>query len=106
MWVVAKIKKKKIKIFKKNLIEKAGQDIQFYCPKIEYNQYFKNKIIKLEKSALENYIFCYHSNFSNAVFINKTRFTKGLEYFLNGSYQNQNEIIEFIRYCKRSENSK
>ena len=106
MWVVAKIKKKKIEIFKKNLIEKAGQDIQFYCPKIEYNQYFKNKIIKLEKSALENYIFCYHNNFSNAVFINKTRFTKGLEYFLNGSYQNQNEIIEFIRYCKRSENSK
>ena len=43
MWVVAKIKKKKIEIFKKNLIEKAGQYIQFYCPKIEYNQYFKNK---------------------------------------------------------------
>ena len=27
-------------------------------------------------------------------------------YFLNGHYQNQNEMVEFINYCKCSENSK
>ena len=43
MWVVAKIKAKEVKIFKKNMIEKLGEDINFYCPKIEYQQYFKKK---------------------------------------------------------------
>ena len=106
MWVVAKIKAKEVKIFKKNLIEKLGKDIQFYCPKIEYQQYLKRKIKKLEKLALGNYIFCYHKNFNNSIFLNKFRFIKGLEYFLNGYYQNQNEMVEFINYCKCSENSK
>ena len=106
MWVVAKIKAKEVKIFKKNLIEKLGKDIQFYCPKIEYQQYLKRKIKKLEKLALGNYIFCYHKNFNNSIFLNKFRFIKGLEYFLNGHYQNQNEMVEFINYCKCSENNK
>ena len=106
MWVVAKIKAKEVKIFKKNLIEKLGKDIQFYCPKIEYQQYLRKKIKNLEKLALGNYIFCYHKNFNNSIFLNKLRFIKGLEYFLNGHYQNQNEMVEFIKYCKCSENSK
>ena len=106
MWVVAKIKTKEAKIFKKNIIEKLGKDIQFYCPKIEYQQYLRNKIKNLEKLALGNYIFCYHKNFNNSIFVNKLRFIKGLEYFLNGHYQNQNEMVEFIKYCKCSENSK
>ena len=106
MWVVAKIKKREIEIFKKNLIQKVGKDIKFYCPKIEYYQYLKNKVKRLEEFALENYIFCYHTNFSNSIFINKLRFIKGLEYFLNGYCQNQNEIVKFIKYCKYSENNK
>ena len=106
MWVVAKIKAKEVKIFKKNMIEKLGEDINFYCPKIEYQQYFKKKIKKIEKLALGNYIFCYHRNFNNSIFLDKLKFTKGLEYFLNGHYQNQNEMTEFISYCKCSENNK
>ena len=106
MWVVAKIKKKEIKTFKEDLIKETGKDIRFYCPKIEYHQYFRNKVKRLEKLALENYIFCYHTYFSNSIFINKLRFIKGLEYFLNGYYQDQNEIIKFIKYCKSSENNK
>ena len=105
MWVVAKIKKKEVNIFKRDLANKLGEDIQFYCPKIEYQKFFGKKIKKFEKLALENYIFCYHKNFNNLFFVNKLRFIKGLEYFLNGYYQNQNEIIEFIKYCKSSENS-
>ena len=52
MWVVAKIKTKEVKIFKKNMIEKSGKDTQFYCPKIEYQQYLRKKIKKLEKLHL------------------------------------------------------
>ena len=106
MWIVAKIKKSEIKSFKKDLIKKSGKEIQFYCPKIEYHQYFGNRFKRLEKFVLENYIFCYHANFNNSIFVNKLRFIKGLEYFLNGHYQNQNEMVEFINYCKCSENSK
>ena len=106
MWVVAKIKKREIEIFKEELIKKTGKDIQFYCPRIEYHQYFKNKVHRFEKFVLENYIFCYHTNFSKSIFMNKLRFIRGLKYFLNGYCQNQNEIIKFIKYCKYSENNK
>ena len=105
MWVVAKIKAKEVKIFERNMIEKSDENIQFYCPKIEYQQYFKKKIKKIEKLALGDYIFCDHKNFNNSIFLNKLKFIKGLEYFLNGHYQNQNEMVEFINYCKFSENS-
>ena len=105
MWIVAKIKPKEVNCFRKNMIEKSGENIQFYCPKIEYHQYFKKRIKKIEKLALGDYIFCYHKNFKNSVFLNNLQFIKGLEYFLNGHHQNQNEMIEFINYCKSSENS-
>ena len=32
--------------------------------KIEYHKYFRNKVKRLEKFALENYIFCHHENFN------------------------------------------
>ena len=44
--------------------------------------------------------------FHDSSFVNKLRFIKGLEYFLNGHYQNQVEIVKFIKYCKCSENKK
>ena len=40
MWLVAKIKRKEIKIFKENLLKETGQDLEFYCPKILYHQRF------------------------------------------------------------------
>jgi len=104
MWAVAKIKKKEIFTFKKELIEKSGKNVEIYCPKIEYHKYFKNKVQKLEKPALENYIFCYHKDFNNSIFLDKLRFIKGLDYFLSGHCQNQNEIVKFVKYCKSSEN--
>ena len=36
MWTVAKIKIKNLNTFKKELAEKAGNDIKFYYPKIDY----------------------------------------------------------------------
>ena len=104
MWVVAKIKIKNFNIFKKSLSEKVGTDIQFYYPKVEYHKYFGNKLKKFEKLILENYIFCYHEKFNKISTINKIKFLQGLEYFLDGHYQNQNEINKFINHCKSFEN--
>ena len=104
MWVVAKIKKKELNTFRKKLIDEFGESIKFYCPKIQHHKYFKNKLKKFEKLILENYIFCYHEKFNKINTINKIKFLQGLEYFLDGHYQNQNEINKFIDHCKSFEN--
>ena len=46
MWVIAKIKIRELNIFKEKLVKKCGDDIKFYYPKIEYHEYYKNKIKK------------------------------------------------------------
>ena len=94
MWIVAKIKKKELSIFKDNLIASFGKETKFYHPKIEYHKYFKNRLKKFEQYILENYVFCYNENFRQTSFVNQARYIKGLEYFLNGYHQNQNEIIK------------
>ena len=104
MWLVAKIKIKNLNTFKKNLAEKIGTDIKFFNPKIEYHKYYGDKVKRFEKFILENYIFCYHSKFKKTNFVNEIKFLKGLEYFLEGYNQNQNNIIKFIEYCKTFEN--
>ena len=104
MWIVAKIKSKELDIFKDNLINKFDRNIEFYYPKIEYTRYFGNQAKKFEKRLLENYILCYHEEFNKVNSLNKARFLRGLEYFLIGYSQNQNEIIGFIEYCKAFEN--
>ena len=104
MWLVAKINIQEVGIFKKKLIEKFGQEIEFYNPKIVYYKNFKNKIKKYEKFILENYIFCHHKKFVNSKVVNEVKFVKGLQYFLTGYVQNQDEIIGFIRNCQSFEN--
>ena len=106
MWTVAKIKIKNLNTFKKELAEKAGNDIKFYYPKIEYYQWSRNKLKKFEKFILENYIFCNHPKFNDTNSINDMKFLKGLEYLLKGHAINQNEIIRFIEHCRTFENSK
>jgi len=104
MWIVAKIKKKELNLFKKELINQFGLEIKFYNPKIEYRKHIKNKTRKFEKFILENYIFCYHEKLNQPKVTSKLRFLKGLEYFLEGYLENQDEIIKFINYCKSFEN--
>ena len=104
MWVVAKVNIQEVNTFKRKLIEKFGKEIEFYNPKIVYYKNFKNKIKKFEKFILENYIFCHHRKFANSNAINEIQFIKGLQYFLTGHIQNQDEIIKFIRNCLAFEN--
>ena len=106
MWVVAKIKIKNLNTFKKDLAEKMGDGIKFYHPKLEYNKYLGKRVKKFEKFILENYIFCYHEKFKKSNYINKVKFLRGLEYFLEGYNQNQNQISKFIEYCKSFEDEK
>ena len=104
MWAVAKIKIRNLNTFKKDIAKRIGKDIKFYHPKIEYHRYFGDKVKKFEKFILENYIFCYHEKFQTINFVNEVKFLKGLEYFLDGHNQNQNNIVKFIKYCKTFEN--
>ena len=106
MWVVAKIKIKNLNTFKKDLSEKIGNDVKFYHPKIEYHKYFRDKVKKFEKFILENYIFCYHEKFSqSSTILGELKFIKGLEYFVKGYAQTQNEIVTFINHCRSFENN-
>ena len=75
-----------------------------YQPKIKLQRLIKNKIKFLERNLLEDYIFCYHEKLDQTKVIGKVRFLKGLEYFLSGYKQSQNEIIKFINNCKSFEN--
>ena len=104
MWIIAKIKLKNLNTFKKELSQKIGEDLKFYIPKIEYHKYYGSKVKRFEKFILENYIFCYHEKFKKDQSINEIKFSKGLEYFLEGNNQHQNEIVKFIDHCKSYEN--
>ena len=106
MWVIAKIKSSEKTIFKKELKKKIDNNIIFYDPKIKLDKLIKNKIHKYSKSLLENYIFCYHEKFKKSNYTSEIRFLRGLEYFLEGYIQNQNQILKFIEYCKSYENEK
>ena len=106
MWLVAKIKIKNLNTFKRDLIKKVGNDIEFYYPKIVYHRYCGDKVRRFEKYVLENYIFCYHEKFKKYNLVNEFMFLKGLEYFLKGCHHNQTNIIKFIKYCKTFEDDK
>jgi len=104
MWVVAKIKKKEINVFKSELKNKLDKNLIFYDPKMQIENIVKNKIRIHNKTLLENYIFCYHTNFKDKKFINQLQFVKGLTFFLDGYELNQRQISNFIKYCKSFEN--
>ena len=59
---------------------------------------------KYEKHLLENYIFCFHDKFKKSIFLNELKFTKGLDYFLSGNKENQEEIKNFVEHCISCEN--
>lgn len=102
MWLVAKIKNNYSDIFKKEILKK-NLNIEFYEPKYKVDNISNNKKIKRDrKNLLNNYIFCYYSNFSKNL-IETLKFSKGLEYFLTGQELYQKDIIAFINYCKSFE---
>ena len=103
MWLVVKIKNKEFQLFKKSLIEKIN-NIEIYAPRYECSGKTKSK--KIFKFILNSYVFIKSTNFNNDSFVSKLKFIKGLQYLLEGYKNNQNQINNFINYCKKNEDSK
>ena len=106
MWSIIKFDKKKFSFFKEDLKKRLGQDIKIYIPKIFFENFKKNKLIKKEINLLGDYLFCFHNNFSSDEKINSLKFTRGLKYILNGYKESQWEIEIFVKKCKEFEDEK
>jgi|TARA_Y100000294_G_C8411956_1_gene279149 hypothetical protein len=95
MWIVVSIKN--IELFKSE-IKKKFTDINFYYPKAKSQK--KNKSINL----LGNYLFCYSKLFKDSDFLKfHLKYLRGLKKFLIPGEKFQDQIINFIQYCKSHE---
>lgn len=103
MWAVIKYKKKEYSLLVSSLKKNFGCKIKFYNPKISYLKKVNSKNKLIENFILGGYVFCYCENFKEKKFISQIEFTKGLEYFLEGYSENQNQIVNFIKFCKNNE---
>lgn len=106
MWTILKFKKNQFAFLKKDFKQKLGDDVVMYSPKLLIDKFKKNKLINLEFDLLGDYIFCYHKKFENPSTINEIRFSRGLNYFLEGFISSQAEIKKFVENCKGLENDK
>mgnify|MGYP001501257440 CR=1 FL=1 len=106
MWAIIKIDIKKIQLLKEDFIKKSGNDFTFYRPKILIKKYQRDKILKKEFYLLGDYLFCFHKNFNNRLFVNQLKYSRGLKYFLDGAKVFQDDVNHFINKCKNLEDQK
>ena len=105
MWVVLKYKKNELNFLKKDLKRIIGDAPIIFRPKFQLQKLVKNKLQYLEKDILEDYLICYHEQFVNTKMMTILKNLRGLKYFLGNAKLYQNEIIEFIDYCKKNQDS-
>tara|TARA_B100001996_G_scaffold380219_1_gene367305 strand:+ start:818 stop:1315 length:498 start_codon:yes stop_codon:yes gene_type:complete len=105
MWTIIKYKNSNINYLKKDLIEKLGKEVIIYIPKIKYEKINKNKILSFEHKVLGDYLFVYHSKLKNMRNINLIKYCRGLKRIIDGFYNSQREITNFIDKCKNNEDS-
>ena len=103
MWAVLKIDKNYISLLKKDFSQKIGNDVKFYSPKLKINKFYKKKSLKKEIMLLEDYLLCFHKDFSKKSMISNLRYCRGLKYFLTDFLKSQIEIENFISKCKKNE---
>ena len=103
MWVILKIKRKELSILKESFLKSLGNDVKFYLPKIKIQKIQKNKVKNYETHILGDYLFCHHEKLRNSNFMQSLKNTRGLKYFLENSFYNQNQIKGFINKCKENE---
>ena len=106
MWAIIKYKLNEQNFLKKNFSEVLGESPYYYIPKIRYKKLVNNKIKIFEKSVLEGYLICFHTKIQDSKILFKLKYTRGLNYFLNGFRENQKEISYFVDYCKKFEDEK
>ena len=95
MWIVAKIKTNNLNIFISEMKKKI-KDIKIYYPKILCK--------KKHQNILGDYIFCYHNKFKDN-FHSHFKYIRGLIYFLEKNKCNQDDLLNFIKYCNINEDS-
>jgi len=103
MWIVIKYKPKNLGILKSDLIKKISALPLFYIPKIKLQKYQNNKLKEYEKVVLDGYLLCYHKDFKDTSILSVLKNTKGFEYVLPGGKKSQQDITQFINYCKKFE---
>ena len=103
MWVVLKYKKNELDLLKQDLKKTLGALPIIFQPKIRYQKLIRHKIIFLEKNILDDYLICYHEKFKESKMLKILNNLRGLKYFLEGSNNNQREIISFVNCCKKNQ---
>ena len=103
MWAVLKIDKKNISLLKRDLLTKLGSEVKFYVPKLKLKKFLKRKIFVKESFLLGDYLLCFHKDFSKRSVLTSLKYCKGLKYFLTTFLNNQKEIENFIKKCKKNE---
>ena len=106
MWIVLKYKKQEFNFLKKDFRKTLGDLPLIFKPKIKYEKFIRNTLHLLEKDILGDYLICYHKKFQDANMLAILKNLRGLKYFLSNSKINQKEIISFIEYCKKNQDSK
>ena len=104
MWIVIKYKRNEFNFLKQDFKKTLGDLPLFFRPKIKYKKIIRSKFKFIERDILGEYLICYHEKFNKSNIVNELKFSKGLEYFLDGYNQNQKNILKFIQYCKSFEN--
>ncbi len=90
---------------KKSLRERHGSLVEFYRPELIYTKKIKNKDKKFCIPLLKNYVFCYLKEFRDTKIVSSCKNIVGVEYFLEGYNFNQKEILNFINFCKKNEDT-
>ena len=106
MWVVLKYKLNEINILKENLNRILGKNLIYFVPKIEYQKNIGNKFKTFQKALLEGYLICFDEKFKDQNIINHLKFCRGIKSLLDGFKNNQNDIINFVKKCKKFQNNK
>ena len=105
MWAVLKIDRKYIHQLKSEFLEKLGNEVKFYIPKLKIKKFRKQKVLFKENLMLGDYLLCYHKNFSNKSIFSSLKYCRGLKYFLSNFINSQKEIENFIIKCKQNEDN-
>ena len=105
MWAIIKIDQNLSNLFKQDFKKNIGSELITYSPKYLVQYFKKNKLKFKEITLLNNYIFCFNSNFENPNFMNRIKYFKGFKSCISGHLETQKEIVQFISKCKDSENN-
>ena len=103
MWAVLKIDRKNIAFLKREFFNKLGNEVKFYIPKLKLKKFLNKKIYIKESFLLEDYLLCFHKDFSKSSVLASLKYCKGLKYFLTDFLNSQNDIEQFISKCKENE---